>query len=412
MEKILTLYRKLAILLYCLGEFFFNPLLAGQDIFVDYFTFQSSDVGKTHLELYFSLNNSKIQFIADGKEYTASVSSSLYIFNDLDQLVKKQSLDHELVCDSFNKTINSSITNYFKFKLDINPATYKAILVIEDKNKNSSVNHKMSLSIPDYWKDFALSSPQIFTSQEDYKIPNINHTVFHTMPQLKLYYESYNLEIDVYSQNLTVEYLLKNESGHVFQKQTQIVPVNQIKSGFKTTFSVEHLPGGNYSLQIIQKNNNNTASSNIPFTLIQSPTKIALRKYDRVLDELQYIANTKDLETLRKLDLNKRQEGIDSFWKRYDPTPLTKENELKNEYYTRIVQANKTFSLKQLSGFETDFGMILVLFGKPDKISGSAPTQVWHYNDLNLKFTFISIDERTAFNLVDRGQVFADYMPR
>ncbi len=414
MERVARIYRKLTIVLFCAGEFFFYPLYAVPVLSVDYYTYKSAEEGKTHLEFYSSIENSKIQFISDGTNFSASVSATLYLFNNQDRLIKKQVLDYNINCNTYDETLNPFIKHYFKFVLNIEPAIYKAVLVIDDNNISTQIKQEEILSIPDYWSTFSLSSLQIFTSSEEQnKVPNIEHFIFYTMPQVEVYYESYNFNNTSNLQNLEVEYQIKNKSGNVVTKHSETISKVQNNSGFKTTFPIGHLASGEYSLHVKQVVNKKQASSNIYFTVVQSPTNLALKLFSQALDELQYIATSEELDNLKSLTIDKRQKGFDKFWNKFDPTPETPKNELMIEYYKRINQANKTFSRRRTSGYETDFGMIFMLFGKPDKVVvNEQQTKVWFYKNLGRSFTFVGLNKFSAYNLVGKGQIYAEYMPR
>jgi len=93
-----------------------------------------------------------------------------------------------------------------------------------------------------------------------------------------------------------------------------------------------------------------------------------------------------------------RDQFIDAFWERRDPTPDTFENEYKLEHYHRIAYANEHFNTR-IPGWKTDRGRIYIVYGPPDKIesypSGRAkdktpedeepsqyPLEVWRYRYL------------------------------
>jgi GWxTD domain-containing protein len=67
-----------------------------------------------------------------------------------------------------------------------------------------------------------------------------------------------------------------------------------------------------------------------------------------------------------------RDQFIEQFWLRRDPTPDTVENEYKDEYYRRIAYANERFS-SGIPGWKTDRGRIYIMYGPPDEIE-SHPT--------------------------------------
>ncbi len=84
-----------------------------------------------------------------------------------------------------------------------------------------------------------------------------------------------------------------------------------------------------------------------------------------------------------------------SYWQKRDPTPKTSINELMEEYYIRVNYVNEYFNMSWKEGWETDFGMIYILFGPPDEIQRSNVNsnntsifQVWYYSRLNKQFVF------------------------
>lgn len=62
-----------------------------------------------------------------------------------------------------------------------------------------------------------------------------------------------------------------------------------------------------------------------------------------------------------------RDNFIEQFWLRRDPTPDTAENEFKEEHYRRIAYANEHFPAG-IPGWKTDRGRIYIVFGPPDEI--------------------------------------------
>ena len=61
-----------------------------------------------------------------------------------------------------------------------------------------------------------------------------------------------------------------------------------------------------------------------------------------------------------------REQFIEQFWLRRDPTPDTAENEFKEEHYRRIAYANERYA-SGIPGWKTDRGRIYITFGPPDE---------------------------------------------
>jgi GWxTD domain-containing protein len=62
-----------------------------------------------------------------------------------------------------------------------------------------------------------------------------------------------------------------------------------------------------------------------------------------------------------------RENFIEQFWQRRDPTPGTPENEFRDEHYRRIAYANEHFS-GSVAGWKTDRGRTYIVYGPPDEI--------------------------------------------
>ena len=92
----------------------------------------------------------------------------------------------------------------------------------------------------------------------------------------------------------------------------------------------------------------------------------ALRKW---LDEdVSYVITNEERTAFKALKNDvEREQFIEQFWLRRDPTPDTVDNEFKEEHYARIAYANERFA-SGIPGWKTDRGRIYIIWGKPDEI--------------------------------------------
>jgi GWxTD domain-containing protein len=85
-------------------------------------------------------------------------------------------------------------------------------------------------------------------------------------------------------------------------------------------------------------------------------------------EEVPYIITDEERSAFLQLQTNEeREQFIEGFWQRRDPTPDTVENEFKEEHYRRIAYANERFS-SGIPGWRTDRGRIYIMWGPPDQI--------------------------------------------
>jgi GWxTD domain-containing protein len=100
----------------------------------------------------------------------------------------------------------------------------------------------------------------------------------------------------------------------------------------------------------------------------------ALRKelatpYRKWLNEdVAYIITDEERSAFMRLQTDEeREQFIENFWLRRDPSPDTIENEYKEEHYRRIAYANEHFP-SGIPGWKTDRGRIYITYGPPDEI--------------------------------------------
>jgi GWxTD domain-containing protein len=129
-------------------------------------------------------------------------------------------------------------------------------------------------------------------------------------------------------------------------------------------------------------------------------------------EDVAYIITDEEKKAFKRLNTNdEREQFIEQFWLRRDPTPDTEENEYKEEHYRRIAYANEHFA-SGIPGWKTDRGRIYIMYGPPDEIeshpaggmyerpieegggeTSTYPFEKWRYryiegigNDINLEF--------------------------
>jgi GWxTD domain-containing protein len=89
--------------------------------------------------------------------------------------------------------------------------------------------------------------------------------------------------------------------------------------------------------------------------------------------DVQYIITPEEVAAFKQLSNDEeRDQFIENFWMRRDPTPDTPENEYKEEHYRRIAYANEHFGAG-MPGWRTDRGRIYITWGPADQIE-SHPT--------------------------------------
>ncbi|HUO14975.1 MAG TPA: GWxTD domain-containing protein [Verrucomicrobiae bacterium] len=91
--------------------------------------------------------------------------------------------------------------------------------------------------------------------------------------------------------------------------------------------------------------------------------------YKKWLDEdVAWIITDEERAAFKQLSNDEERDNfIEAFWQRRDPTPDTEENEYKEEHYRRIAYANEHFAAG-IPGWKTDRGRIYIIYGPADEV--------------------------------------------
>ncbi|HKD84899.1 MAG TPA: GWxTD domain-containing protein [Terriglobales bacterium] len=130
--------------------------------------------------------------------------------------------------------------------------------------------------------------------------------------------------------------------------------------------------------------------------------------------DVVYIITPEEKSAFKQLSNDEeRDQFIEQFWLRRDPTPDTPENEYKEEHYRRIAYANEHFSAG-IPGWRTDRGRIYIIWGAPDQIEthptggtydrpqeeGGGSTTTYPYEDWRYRY-LEGVGENVELEFVD-----------
>ncbi len=158
--------------------------------------------------------------------------------------------------------------------------------------------------------------------------------------------------------------------------------------------------------------------------------KKELQQYKKWLNEqVPYIITDEERNAFLRLSNNaERDNFIEQFWLRRDPTPDTSENEYKEEYDRRVAYANEHFAAG-MPGWKTDRGRMYIIHGAPDSIdshpmggpyqrtaeegggeTSTFPFEIWRYRHIDgigeeLEIEFVDTCHCGAYhNTLNRGE--------
>jgi len=93
------------------------------------------------------------------------------------------------------------------------------------------------------------------------------------------------------------------------------------------------------------------------------------KTYKKWLNEdVVWIITDEERAAFKQLSNDEERDNfIEAFWQRRDPTPDTEENEYKEEHYRRIAYANEHYAAG-IPGWKSDRGRIYIMYGPADEV--------------------------------------------
>ena len=403
---------------------------------VDVVSVKSDNGGvESRLDLYTSLPYSNLRFLKEGESFNANYDLAVEIFYFAEgekrpQLVEKEVWGESVEVSDFAATHSNSQLSFSNKSFNLLPGRYRLEVSVEDKATLESFKTEFFTELKAF--DDAMSVSDLILV-DDYSeasqsiTPKVGSQVYDDESSFKVFYELYASE----RENVNVQFQLvrtANSRGlpvlrwisklwqsddsqeNITYENSRPITVPQGRLPRLVEIPLDGFEVGEYILRaIVQDEEGSTLDvSELLITLERSDrAEFEGRDIDAAIAQLRYVAKPKELKEIRNAKTKKeREERFMAFWEKRDPTPGTPENEHMEEYYFRIDFANRRYTGSN-SGWETDRGETLVLYGEPDQVDRSSleveisqPYEVWYYNRINRRFIFVDRSGGGQFELI------------
>jgi len=421
---------KVALFLVCIYGFIsFGFAQSGMSFLVlnaDYACFRGAE-SKTYTEIYLSFFQSELTYNIEDSMMVAHFSHAL-------QIIQDDSVIHDIKREYINSiqlgqkvTMFNRFMDVFPFRLD--PGKYKIIATLNDNVSNKFGDFRLNMDVPAFDSTLALSNIQLATQIEKsekvnnfslknnmYILPNPTHIYGLLNPVLYFYFEGYNLTPDDTGNfKYAFHYYIIDDSGSVvrdFPVKEKTCSNSVIAEAAGT--NIIALKNNSYTLRVDFTDlvSGSLLSTSTPFT-VEKPTREDIVKpaasaqaaqdysnfsEEELIDEFtkaRYIALSEERKIFEGLDADGMRRFLVEFWKRRDPNPATPVNEYKTEYMENVELADTRYSTHFRTGWKTDRGRVLLVYGRPDEIErnpssiDSQPYEVWYYYALDGGSEFI-----------------------
>ena len=376
------------------------------------------------IEYVYKIPYNQLTFIKDDDNYQAALSVAVEIYDTSGQFISRQIKQTKISVKSFDETNSSDnyCEDYMAFQLPNDGYNFLPVVTDVQSGQEIRLEKKKVMKIRadtiQFLEPFVLNAnimePKGDTStvlanfddaipfspmRYDLAIPCKDISVH------KIYVWIIDKKDTIYSTSINKSFL-SDLSLSKIQGQIVINTNNEAKSyrNFILDNFSNLLPEGIAKI-VVAENKDGLRSETFFKNVIWFDKPFALRNPEFAIASLKYIES--DSLISRLLDADKKQYPVElrKYWRKYDPTPKTKFNELMNEYYNRIDYAMKNFApLSGNNGADTDRGKIYIKYGMPEKIERSSNDngkveELWIYTKENLSFRFVDKNGTGEFPL-------------
>ncbi len=375
------------------------------DFEANLFNFQGEN-GESSLTLYVRVKYSKLTFLKQRETFTAMYEIVASFLDSRGAMVCEKLWTDTVSTTKYAQTISKDLAREMSFNVNLPPGNYTAVIQFRDKESGRSSEQRRSISVKNFKREEpSISSIMIVRTEFDTAgrveySPNLSSVVALSSKEVgpQVYYEVYNAEK---YETLTLKYTITQRTRReqvIDTYRRTLTPAGR-QTRVLDTLSSQKIKGGDYLLTIgiEDKNQRIIDESSIVFLVRVQGASFLIQDIDKAIEQLEYIATWEEISKMREAKTHEEKVRLfNEFWKRYDPSPGTEENELQLEYYSRIEYANQNFS-SYAEGWRTDMGRIFVKYGMPDFIErqppmmNQRPYEIWEYQQHNLRLIFVDV---------------------
>ncbi|HFE65128.1 MAG TPA: GWxTD domain-containing protein [Caldithrix sp.] len=378
------------------------------NVFVDYWCGKDKNVRNDVTMLYVQVCHNDLTFLKSSNGFNARYHLEITAYDKQGELVYEKIVSDRFHIKHYAITRDPDQHRLFKVPLNLSPGDYRLMLKLVDDNsdKQAVFEHRITI-VPMNNPGFAVSDILLAGMVRTTVVKNAEHFLEGVLPypagifgvnqpSLFYYFEIYRTK---HSNCDSVSYsiVLRDEAGkkQVILKQHERLPGKKLPVFNRINTGV--LLPGRYHLEVqaYDRKNNLKLKREKTFYVYQNPLDLRFKTYKQALSEISLIATPGEMKQLKNAPKEEQQNRLREFWKRYDPTPETRVNEVMLEFYRRIHFAQNHFWIGNPNkGSFSDRGKVHVLYGKPDNILREKDVinhvewEIWEYYNLSLQIVF------------------------
>jgi len=360
--------------------------------------FSVADVKSDSIRIlaFLSVPNHVLQFLKIKDGFEAEYEATISLKRKKGNLVGRRNWSNKLKTIDYLESTSKEILTIHQVEFKVVPGDYViSAELLDGDSKNSGVREK-ELKYSEHKGDLALYTPFFLDylsgnwGLDDNEIPMFQNVMGAKVTRASFFVSGkikpgpYTLEVTVLGskkKELWKKSFESNAKDEYFHQRI-IIPDKIAKQGLRKKVDIVLIQG------------NERKKESVILSLSKIGISSSINNIDQAVENMRYILHDDEWKKLSKSKSTDKETLFLEYWESRDPTPETSDNEVMNEYFSRVSYSNINFK-SYLPGWKTDMGMIYILFGPPDDLEiyndplSRIYSQRWHYYRINKYFDFI-----------------------
>ena len=360
--------------------------------------FSVADVKSDSIRIlaFLSVPNHVLQFLKIKDGFEAEYEATISLKRKKGNLVGRRNWSNKLKTIDYLESTSKEILTIHQVEFKVVPGDYViSAELLDGDSKNSGVREK-ELKYSEHKGDLALYTPFFLDylsgnwGLDDNEIPMFQNIMGAKVTRASFFVSGkikpgpYTLEVTVLGskkKELWKKSFESNAKDEYFHQRI-IIPDKIAKQGLRKKVDIVLIQG------------NERKKESVILSLSKIGISSSINNIDQAVENMRYILHDDEWKKLSKSKSTDKETLFLEYWESRDPTPETSDNEVMNEYFSRVSYSNINFK-SYLPGWKTDMGMIYILFGPPDDLEiyndplSRIYSQRWHYYRINKYFDFI-----------------------
>lgn len=306
----------------------------------------------------------------------------------------------------------SQTTFYRKIiQVPVEPGKLRAKVSVTEKDSGRSSQVEWDVVVPRYREERISLSSLWITREVDstaVRLPPpgwvLSHRFGRPFETLQVVGQVYRKEADV---PVELTWRIRAGKNKEVQKGTQTLPA-ATPASFVIEPNLERLWLGDYTFEVEVRSDGREATRRFLFQMDETMVSLSANM-EQSLELVRLIATADEVRALEDAAPADREAAWERFWKEHDPTPGTKENEFKTEFFERVRYANEHYGVLE-PGWKSDRGKTYIQYGPPDEIESRPSSlnglavEIWSYLRLGRRFVFVDYDGFGRYELYQPGR--------